>query len=66
MFADNTNLFFTHEDIRYLFQIVNKELENINQSFIPNKLPLNIKKNQNTHFSINPFKKKTFHFFYQN
>ena len=44
MFADNTNLFFTHEDIRYLFQIVNKELENINQSFISNKLPLNIKK----------------------
>ena len=44
MFADNTNLFFTHEDIRYLFQIVNKELENINQSFISNKLSLNIKK----------------------
>ena len=44
MFADNTNLFFTHKDIRYLFHIVNQELENINQWFISNKLALNIKK----------------------
>ena len=42
MFADDTNLFFTHKDIRYLFQIVNQELENINQWFISNKLSLNI------------------------
>ena len=34
MFADDTNLFFTHKDIRYLFQIVNQELENINQWFV--------------------------------
>ena len=27
MFADDTNLFFTHQSIRYLFQIVNQELE---------------------------------------
>ena len=27
MFADDTNLFFTHKDIRYLFQIVNQELK---------------------------------------
>ena len=26
MFADDANLFFTHKDIRYLFQIVNQEL----------------------------------------
>ena len=44
MFADDTNLFFTHKDIRYLFQIVNKEFENINLWFISNKLSLNIKK----------------------
>ena len=43
MFADDTNLFFTHKDIRYLFQIVNQELENINQWFVSNKLSLNIK-----------------------
>ena len=40
MFADDTNLFFTHKDIKYLFQIVNQELENINQWFISNKLSL--------------------------
>ena len=43
MFADDTNLFFTHKDIRYLFQIVNQELENISQWFVSNKLSLNIK-----------------------
>ena len=42
MFADDTNLFFTHKDIRYLHQIVNQELEN-NQWFVSNKLSLNIK-----------------------
>ena len=67
MFADETNLFFTHKDIRYLFEIVNQELENITQRFISNKLSLNIKKKKkNTHFSTNPVKKKTFQFFYQN
>ena len=66
MFADNTNFFFTHKDIRYLFQIVNQESENINQWFVSNKLSLNIKKKQNTHSSTNPVKNKTFHFFYQN
>ena len=54
-----------HNDVRYLFQIVNQELENINQWFISNTLSLNIKK-QNTHFSANPVKNKTSHFFYQN
>ena len=43
MFADDSNLFFTHKD-RHLFQVVNQELENINQSFVSNKLSLNIKK----------------------
>ena len=44
MFADDANLSFTHKDIRYLFQIVNQELEKtstnglfqINHSFIHN------------------------------
>ena len=31
-------LFFTHKDIRYFFQIVNQELENISQCFVSNKL----------------------------
>ena len=47
MFADGINLFFTHKDIRYLFQIVNQELENINQWFVSNKLSLNIRKKNN-------------------
>ena len=42
MFADDSTLFFTQKDIRYLFQIVNQELENINQWFISNKLSLNL------------------------
>ena len=53
MFADGTNIFFTHQDIKYFFQRVNQELENSNQWFISNKLSVNIKK---TYFSINPVK----------
>ena len=34
IFAHDINLYFTHEDIEYLFQIVNQELESINQWFI--------------------------------
>ena len=50
MFADNTNLFFTHKEIRNLFQIINQELENINQWFISNKLSLIIKKTKYSFF----------------
>ena len=46
MSADDTNLFFIHKDIRYLFQIVKQEIENINHCFILNKFSLNIKKNK--------------------
>ena len=67
MFGDDTNLFFTYKDTRYLFQRVNQESENINQWFISNKFPLNIStKKQNTHFSKKLVKKKTLHFFHQN
>ena len=50
MFADDSNLFFTHKDIRYLFQIVNQELENINQWFVSSKLAHNIKKTKYSFF----------------
>ena len=33
MFADDTNLFLTHEDITYFFEKVNLHLENINGLF---------------------------------
>ena len=54
MFADDTNLFHSHSDIKTLFQIVNKELTNINKWFQANKLSLNAKKKLNIPFSINP------------
>ena len=67
MFADDSNLFFTQKDIRYLFQIVNQELENINQWFVSNKLSLNIRKKTTKYsFFYKTSQKKTFHFFYQN
>ena len=44
MFADDTNLFYSNENIDTLFETVNKELVNINVWFQANKLSLNIKK----------------------
>ena len=44
MYADDTNLFYSHKNIKALFHIVNKELENINEWFKVNKLSLNVKK----------------------
>ena len=44
MFADDTSLFFEHKDINVLCSTANKELQNINEWFISNKLSLNIKK----------------------
>ena len=45
MFADDTNLFFEQKARNILFSTVNKELQNINEWFISNKLSLNLKKN---------------------
>ena len=42
MFADDTNLFFEHSYIKVLFSTVNRELQNINEWFIRNKLSLNV------------------------
>ena len=50
MFADDTNLFYTHSDIKCLFLTVNNELKNINEWFISNKLSLNVKKTKYTFF----------------
>ena len=46
MFADDTNLFFSHKTIKTLFTSVNRELTNIQEWFNANKLSLNIKKNK--------------------
>ena len=34
MFADNTNLFYSHKNIKTLFQIVNSELKLVNEWFL--------------------------------
>ena len=44
MFADDTNLFFTHSDINVLFEKMNNELTNVSNCFNANKLSLNFKK----------------------
>ena len=43
MFADNTNLFYYHKDVKTVFHTRNTELVKVNHWFKDNKLPLNIK-----------------------
>ena len=44
MFADDTNLFCSHKNIKRLFQIVNSELKLVTEWFLANKLSLDVKK----------------------
>ena len=44
LFADDTNLFYSKEDIKTAFLRVNNELQKINEWFISNKLSLNVTK----------------------
>ena len=44
MFADETNLFFSHSDINIFFEKINKELTNVSNWFNAKKLSLNVKK----------------------
>ena len=46
LFADDTNLFYSHKNIRVLFKIVNEELVKIDEWFKANKLSLNLDKTQ--------------------
>ena len=50
MYADDTNLFYTNNDIETLFSTVNMELEKISEWFKANKLSLNMKKTNYTLF----------------
>ena len=50
MFADDTNLFYTHSNIRKLFSIMNEELASFNQWFTSNKLSLNAGKTKYSFF----------------
>ena len=44
MFADDTNLFCSHKNIKTLFQTVNSKLRLVTKWFLANKLSLNAKK----------------------
>ena len=50
MFADDTNFFYSNKDINTAFLKVNDELQKINEWFISNKLPLNVKKTKYSFF----------------
>ena len=50
MFADDTNLFYSHKNINSLFNTVNEELIKINSWFQANKLFLNADKTKYTFF----------------
>ena len=50
MFADDTNLFYTHSNVQKLFSTMNEELASINQWFTSNKLSLNAKKTKYSFF----------------
>ena len=56
MFADDTNLFYSHKNIHQLFAKVNEELEKIGDWFKANKLSLNNKKTKYTLFHKNSIK----------
>ena len=56
LYADDTNLLYSNNDIETLFSIVNMELEKISKWFKANKLSLNIKKTNYTLFYKNSTK----------
>ena len=59
MFADDTNLFYSHSDLEYLFSVVNNELKTVSLWLKLNKLSLNLSK---THFILfRPRQKKVSH-----
>ena len=45
LFADDTNLFFSHKNLDCVHETMNCELRKISTWLSPNKLSLNIKKN---------------------
>ena len=56
MFADDTNFFYSHKNIKGIFYTVNSELEKISQWFKANILSIKIKKTKFTQFHKNSFK----------
>ena len=56
MFADDTNLFYSHHDIKTLFSTVNEQLKKLEGWFTANRLSLSIKKTKYTFFHKNSVK----------
>ena len=56
MFAHDTNLFYSHHNIKTLFSTVNEELEKLGCCFRANRLSVNIKKTKYTFFHKNSVK----------
>ena len=69
LFADDTNIFFSHNDPNFLMELVNTELQKLSCWFQANKLSINVKKSNyiifktsqnrqklDLHFSINDAK----------
>ena len=50
MFADDTNLFFNHKEIKHLFTVVNNELVKVKDWFTANKLSLTVEKTKYSFF----------------
>ena len=44
LFADDTNIFFSHKDPIFLMELVNTELQKLSCWFQANKLSINVKK----------------------
>ena len=44
MFADDTNIFYEHNDLKTLFSLLNQELQKINEWLEANTLSLNVEK----------------------
>ena len=59
LFADDTNLFFSHNDIQTLTHIINSELLGLSDWFKANKLSLNVKKSNYLIFKPKQKAKKT-------
>jgi hypothetical protein len=43
LFADDTNIFFSHKELQYVINTLNREMENLSDWFQANKLSLNAK-----------------------
>ena len=62
LFADDTNLFFSHHDLAYLYTSINAELSKLNDWFRANRLSLNIKKTNYVMFGTKRLFKDTSQF----